>query len=217
MQSPHLFFRAPAAGLLALLSIQQGCALGHSRSAASKPTTASPEASTPAPESQGLRAGKVVSMGPTGLALPIFLRPLSDDARRFSVAAARALRMVYEEDNDDPSPLLALVHRLAASPDAASTKDSDTWVQAWQPVLQAGLERAQLLQSCARGLRALREAYADVYLEDGTSALRRLHGPSCRTAAQALQEVARTESNLMLTVEPMGPRPLKELLAPCKI
>lgn len=153
--------------------------------------------------------GQVVSMSPSGLALPVFLAPQTQEERRFAVAAGRALRLVYDDDSDDGAQLQALIHRLASLPNQQ--------VQAaWQPLLQAGLVRVQKLADHAPGLRALRQALADVYIDDTTAAVKRVDAQSCAQALRSLAELHRCEPQLMLTIEPLGPKSLDALLALCR-
>lgn len=159
-----------------------------------------------------LQLGQVVAVGPSGLALPVLLRPVSPEGRRFTVAAARALRLIYEEDVDDASQLVALLHRL----DDPNTPVDPLVAEAYRPVLEAGLGRAGRLTACAPGLRALKDAYRNVYIEDGTQALRRLDTAACTLAQQLLQPVLQAEPTWIVTIEPLGPKPIAELLAPCR-
>ncbi len=213
---------ATQAALCALTAVVmlQGCghrrALDPAQKSAQEPAKARTQGA-----SVGLAAGKVLAMGPSGLVLPVFLGRINDDQRRFSVAASRALRMVYEEDSDDASQLLALVARLngpessPAADDPTRGQQHSTWLAAWEPILQEGIQRALTLQEYAPGVRALKQAYAEVFIEDGTGVLRKLSMPQCHVAQQALQPLNETSPDFTLTVEPMGPRRLHTLLEPC--
>ena len=187
-----------------------GC--GHGPRGAGAPHAAAGLPSEPPaadPSASGLAAGQLITMSPTGLRLPVFLGRVGTPERQFAVAAARALRLIYDDDSDDASLLLALMQRLEALPSAQAQG-------AWRPILEAGIARANTLADHGPGIRALKAAYAQVTLDERTGAVQRLGDAACRVAVQQLDALGRQMPGFMLTVEPLGPRPLKALLGPCK-
>lgn len=158
----------------------------------------------------GLATGALAQMGPTGLALPLVLGPQSGDERQFAVAAARALRQIYEEDHDDAALLQALLPRLQAP-------ELQAQASLWRPLLTAGLARAETLQSIAPGLRALRRAYANVYFDEIAQAYRGLDLVACAQSNAALTEFAQAHPEFAVTIEPVGPWPVRKLLDTCRI
>lgn len=198
----------------ALIGVTIGPGCSHP-SAQRRPQLPTPEArSAPANDAaaSGLALGRVVSVGPTGLQLPVLLHAVSPEDRSFAVAAARALRLVYEEDIDDASQLEALLHRLQNT----QTPLDSRVAEAFTPALQRGIARANRLQACAPGLRALKDAYRAVYIEAGTQTLRRLDSQACLLALQLMQPVAQHDPTWVITIEPMGPKTIADLLAPCR-
>jgi hypothetical protein len=185
------------------------CGHGHRGAALSAATRPSTDPQNADPSASNLAAGQLITMSPTGLRLPVFLGRVGTPERQFAVAAARALRLIYDDDSDDASLLLALTERLEALPSVQAQR-------AWRPIVQAGIARANTLAEHGPGIRALKEAYAQVTLDERTGAVHKLGAPACRVAVQHLDALSHTAPDFMLTVEPLGPRSLATLLAPCR-
>lgn len=165
---------------------------------------------TPAVDPASLESGVLLRESSSGLKLPVWLRPQTLEERQFGVAAGRALRLVYDEDHDDASMLLALADRLDTQAALAQVREI------WGPILGLGIARAHVLEHYAPGLRALRQAYEEVYIDTASGALKKLSGRFCRTAVSELSLLTEAYPQLVITVEPLGPALLTQHLAPCR-
>ncbi len=117
-----------------------------------------------------------VQLNPNHLVLPEATASASGAMRDFIAAATHAVRQAYEEDNDDPSVLLALQENLR---DNAELKPL---ASVWRDILQSALARSENLQAVGPVLRPLREAMQQATLEVSSQTIQGLDISLCENA-----------------------------------
>ena len=120
--------------------------------------------------------GERVQLNPNHLILPEAAAGASVAIRDFITAATGAVRSAYEDDNEDPSVLLAL---------RTSLRDSDALqplVPVWRDILQSTLARAENLQAVGPVLRPLRQAMQGATLEASSQTIQGIDVVLCQNA-----------------------------------
>lgn len=163
-----------------------------------------PQIAAPADDS-----GATVQLNPYRLILPPTPAGAAPALSNFYTSATRAVRQVYEDDNDDPSVLLALQSQL---------HDKDELVEArpvWADILTTALGRASTLRELGPTLRALNLAMANAYLDPSTHSYRGVELHACRTAFANIKAHDVNMDTFVVTVEPLGTLPLSQFKQLC--
>jgi hypothetical protein len=178
----------------------QVVAEGH----ASVAPASGPQVTAPADDSNA-----TVQLNPYKLILPPTPAGAGQQLSDFYAAATRAVRQVYEDDNDDPSVLLALQSQL---------HDRDELVEArpvWADILTTSLTRAGVLRELGPTLRALNLAMANAYLDPTTHTYRGVELHACRTAFANVKAHDVNLDTFVVTIEPLGTLPLSQFKNLC--
>ena len=217
--------RARPAGRLLVLLAASVAACAHTgvneraaAAAAAAKTTQAPQPgiSAPAPAhplndaavADG-RAPGPLSLGLFEVQLPSCAADASPAEQSFCAAATRAVRAAYEDDDEDPSRLLALNNALEVQQELAPLAD------AWRAPLGHALARSESLQRIGPTLRLLRRAVADAYLDQVSRIYRGVNTEACRAAFAQLPADEPHWLEMVVTVEPLGTYPLSRLRRFC--
>jgi hypothetical protein len=143
-----------------------------------------------------------VQLSPYNLVLPRATEDARDDVRQFFSAATRAVKRVYEDDQDDPSVLLALQEQLRSRPELSAA------APVWQAPLASAVARATTLHALGPTLRALRAAMANAYYDETARSYRDVDLRACKLAFSNPSANDEALASFVVTVEPLGTFPL---------
>lgn len=128
----------------------------------------------------------------------------------WKAAAQRALDRVQNRDEDDTAILLSLREQLASSPELAPLRDE------WDPLLLAGIERAEKLYKLSIELALLEQAFAGAELDPSTELYQGVDMPSCRKAFRMLFERNLELAELEVNVSQLRRMKLTEINELCE-